>query len=636
MRMEGYDSLEEHAQDHIELFLLLQKEGEAADFSGKANWIADRETLSDLFLPARFLRERCMLTETEYWLMMLAFCVQIEEGLCMDFRSKYQERQPTLQYGLHLISLVMPVDFELIGKLGDGRSMAGALLELSLEKNGEMLSLPLRLNPMVFYFLLTGGVPREGWYRVFLWNRDADGERKLLSLYPQELRRLCVCLGLGEPVRIALCGRKGSGKRTLLEQACRKSRRNAMFVSPCALRREETGRDRKLRTLRLLCRLFDPLIVLEAAGSFSEFEKDWAEFLQEGQGTGLSIVFLEEGGEEPAGGADVRISLKECLSGEEKKEALDAWLAPEERREWQEELLERYPLNIGELLGKQKTIRMMARERQLTLEDPAPWTAGLAEHDKSFRLGRLVERGEVREDLVLPEDCRRQLDTVILLAKNWSGGQGLSLLFHGSSGTGKTMAASILARQLGRPLFKVDLSRIYDKYIGETEKHIDKIFKTAQHNHYLLFFDEADILFGKRTGVQDSHDKYANLSTAYLLQRIEEYDGVLVLATNLMDQFDDAFVRRLRFVIKFRNLDGEGRKRLWEKVLAGGLPPAADVSLEELAQAAELSPARIAAAARVAGLLAQCDGSRIITRGHLWQALELEAGKDETAVKLKP
>lgn len=256
----------------------------------------------------------------------------------------------------------------------------------------------------------------------------------------------------------------------------------------------------------------------------------------------------------------------------------------------------------------------------------------MQERQEVLRFGRLIEERAGLEDIVLPEDCRRQLETVIRLARAWRGEKGLQLLFYGASGTGKTMAASVLAGQLGLPLLKVDLSQVFDKYVGETEKHIDEIFRVARRGGYLLFFDEADALFAKRTAVRDSHDRYANVSAAFLLQRMEEYEGILILATNLRDHFDDAFVRRIRFAVKFRNLDKKGREQLWRKALEGN-PVAPEVDFKALAEAAELSPARVNAAAHVAKLLAACDGSGAVTGEHLREALALEAGKDETAIK---
>ncbi len=419
---EGFCSLEEAVQEYIGLFRLLQQDGQGQAgevFREGKEKLERREQQTGVFLPARYLREHCALTETEYWLVMLAFCCEVEEGLCLDFWSGSEGKWPTLQYALHLLSPVLSVDFELIAELCRERGRLADLLQLRSQREGEamesgLLSTPLLLRRRAFYFLLTG-----------------------------------------EPS-------------------------------------EQTG---------------------------------------------------------------------------------------------------------------------------------------------EVRLGRLVETHHTLDELVLPRECRAQLETVMRLAKGWTG-EGLLLLFHGSSGTGKTMAASALAGYLERSLLKVDLSRIYDKYIGETEKHLDEIFEEAQKSRYLLFFDEADALFARRTGIQDSHDKYANLSTAYLLQRIEEYDGIIILATNLLDHFDDAFVRRIRFIIKFRNLDEDGRRQLWEKALEGTPPAAEDVSCEELAQAAALSPARIQSAAQVARQLAVCGESKSVTREHLRSALELEAGKDETTVRM--
>ena len=133
-----------------------------------------------------------------------------------------------------------------------------------------------------------------------------------------------------------------------------------------------------------------------------------------------------------------------------------------------------------------------------------------------------------------------------------TNGKGLSALFAGPSGTGKTMAAEIIAGELALDLYKIDLSTVVSKFIGETEKNLSKIFTEAETSNAILFFDEADALFGKRSEVKDSHDRYANIEIGYLLQRIEEYEGVVILATNFRKNLDEAFVRRLQFVSSFR------------------------------------------------------------------------------------
>lgn len=648
--MEGYLSIEEQAQDYIELFRLLQK-GEREEieqsFPAEKEMIAGREELSQIFLPAVCLRERCALTETEYWLVMLAFCLEVEGGLCLDCRER-QGTFPDFQYALHLLSKVLPVDFDLIAEICRQESVLGELLELSSREGTGCLAQPLLLNSVAFSFLLNGELPREEWYRFFpAGEAELSSEQAALPLHRKEYARLLRYFDMEEPPRVLLQGVRGSGKRTLLQRVCRENHQNLVFVKVSKLLREserrresKSGEQWVVRKLFLICRLLDPVLVLEAGTEEDTAGGQQSHWLMEsilfGNAAGCRTVLLAENRGETREiwkFADVRLFLEETLSKVETKAALDAWVAPEERRNWQEELLDRYRLNIGELVRKFRSVRLEAEHERLTLADRTPWEAGLAERDIDSGLGRLIESRYTLEEIVLPEDCREQLATVARLAKGWSGEQGLHLLFHGSSGTGKTMAASALAGELGIPLFRVDLSQVFDKYIGETEKHLDEIFRVARRGRCLLFFDEADALFGKRTDIQDSHDKYANVSTAYLLQRIEDYDGIVILTTNLLDHFDDAFVRRIRFVIRFRNLDREGRQLMWSKALEGKLQTVEDVSLETLAQAAELSPARIKAAAQVALLLAKSEGGGSVTKEHLKRALELEAGKDETALR---
>ena len=143
-----------------------------------------------------------------------------------------------------------------------------------------------------------------------------------------------------------------------------------------------------------------------------------------------------------------------------------------------------------------------------------------------------------------------------------SRGLGISVLFSGVSGTGKTMAAEIIANELELDLYKIDLSSVVSKYIGETEKNLNKIFHEAESSNAILFFDEADAFFGKRSEVKDYHDRYANIEIGYLLQKMEEYEGISILATNLKQNMDDAFTRRINFVVEFPFPDEESRLQL--------------------------------------------------------------------------
>ena len=152
------------------------------------------------------------------------------------------------------------------------------------------------------------------------------------------------------------------------------------------------------------------------------------------------------------------------------------------------------------------------------------------------------------------------------LTKKLAMGKGLCVLFAGPSGTGKTMSADIIAGELGLDLYKIDLSNVVSKYIGETEKNLSRIFDEAETSNAILFFDEADALFGKRSEVKDSHDRYANIETGYLLQRMEEHEGIVILASNFRKNMDEAFIRRLHFTVEFPFPNEEDRLRIWENV----------------------------------------------------------------------
>lgn len=199
------------------------------------------------------------------------------------------------------------------------------------------------------------------------------------------------------------------------------------------------------------------------------------------------------------------------------------------------------------------------------------------------RLDTLAQRLEVKakgwEDLVLPEIEKKQLQQIMdqisqrhLVYEHWgfsrrmSRGLGISALFAGESGTGKTLAAEVIAHQLQLNLYRIDLSQVVSKYIGETEKNLRKLFDAAEDGGTILFFDEADALFGKRSEVKDSHDRYANIEINYLLQRMEAYRGLAILATNMKSALDTAFMRRLRFIVNYPFPGITERKRIWERV----------------------------------------------------------------------
>ncbi|MCM8598989.1 MAG: ATP-binding protein [Candidatus Accumulibacter sp.] len=243
------------------------------------------------------------------------------------------------------------------------------------------------------------------------------------------------------------------------------------------------------------------------------------------------------------------------------------------------------------------------------------------------------------EDIVLPADQFAQLQEICQQARHrhlvygrWgfarkiAHGRGLNVLFSGPPGTGKTMAADILANDLYLPLYQIDLSQVVSKYIGETEKNLERIFSAAQSANAILFFDEADALFGKRSEVRDAHDRYANIEVGYLLQKMEEYEGVAILATNLRSHMDEAFVRRMQAIVEFPFPDETHRRRIWECLFPQEAPLADDVDFALLAREVKLAGGNIKNIGLAAAFYAAADG-RAIAMDDLLRAVRREHQK---------
>ena len=263
-----------------------------------------------------------------------------------------------------------------------------------------------------------------------------------------------------------------------------------------------------------------------------------------------------------------------------------------ERREWWRKALRK---RAGPLSASLDTLAMhfcLSQEEIVAAVDACPeatpemiWNAARVQARPA--LGNLAQRIDPAVewgDLVLPpaqlavlRQMAAQVRHQLRVYEDWGFGMagrglGVSALFAGASGTGKTMASEVLARELGLDLYRIDLSQVVSKYIGETEKNLRRVFDAAEGGGVILLFDEADALFGKRSDVKDSHDRYANIEVSYLLQRMEAYRGLAILTTNMRGSLDPAFLRRLRFVVEFPFPDTAGRAEIWRRVFPAQTP----------------------------------------------------------------
>jgi hypothetical protein len=298
------------------------------------------------------------------------------------------------------------------------------------------------------------------------------------------------------------------------------------------------------------------------------------------------------------------------------------------------------------------TARDLAGQRGHAMDVPDLFAAARVHSNSTLGgLARKIEPRYTWNDMILPEDQLSQLREVVstvrcrpLVLEEWGVGQklvpssGIPILFSGPPGTGKTMAAEVLAHELGLDLYKIELSGVVSKYIGETEKNLERIFDEAEQSNAILFFDEADAIFGKRSEVKDAHDRYANIETSYLLQRMEMYGGVTILATNLRANLDQAFTRRLQFSIDFPFPDENDRQRIWQALFPASIPHDPELDFRALAHSYKLAGGNIRNIIVSAAYTAAADGGSV-NLDHLLHGVRREMQKmgrlmDEKSKKL--
>ncbi len=305
-------------------------------------------------------------------------------------------------------------------------------------------------------------------------------------------------------------------------------------------------------------------------------------------------------------------------------------------------IVKRYKVTVGQLVE--------VAEKGVESPEEAREVLRASTRHRLGKLAQVLDCPFSWDDLVLSDSLKRYLEDFVFEARTreslWERpeakrifphGKGLMALFTGSPGTGKTMAAQVIADELALDLFRIDLSSVISKYIGETSKHIDQILSEAKHMHALLLFDEADTLFGKRTDIKDAHDRYANSDTNYLLQAIEHYPGVAILASNKKSNIDSAFLRRLRYVFDFPKPNAEQRQAIWTKVMGELVDKeemnALEVPLRKLAKQVELTGAQIKNSILSALFISQREG-KPLGMNHLLLGLERELMKEGRRISL--
>ncbi|MCB9102400.1 MAG: ATP-binding protein [Anaerolineales bacterium] len=299
-----------------------------------------------------------------------------------------------------------------------------------------------------------------------------------------------------------------------------------------------------------------------------------------------------------------------------------------------------FALTTGQIRDAVATAQGLAAQQNEDLTEQHLFTAARTHSNPRLEaLARKIKPRYAWDDIILPDDQRRILHEIVetvrgrpVVLEQWGVGRKLAssaaitVLFAGDPGTGKTMAAEVMANELKLDLYKIDLSTVVSKYIGETEKNLEKIFSEAESSNAILFFDEADAIFGKRSEVKDAHDRYANIEVSYLLQRMESYNGVTILATNLRANLDDAFTRRLQFVIDFPFPEPADRLRIWQTLFPPDLPRTDELDFAPLAERFKLAGGNIRNVIVSAAYQAAANGGSV-TMKHLLHGVRREMQK---------
>jgi ATP-dependent 26S proteasome regulatory subunit len=332
-------------------------------------------------------------------------------------------------------------------------------------------------------------------------------------------------------------------------------------------------------------------------------------------------------------------------------DTLALWRAKLPESESVEEVSTRFRLTPGRIVRAAEAARSIAQSfgRAVVQHRDVAQAIRVSVAQQVAVLGNLVEDSQTWDDIVLPDDTRASVQELIARVKHrhtvldeWgfrtkmSKGLGMAALFSGPPGTGKTMVASLIARELGQELYQIDLSRVVSKWIGETEKNLSRVFDAAEGANVLLLFDEADSLFAKRTEVKSSNDRHANAEVNYLLQRVERFEGICILTTNFEGSIDPAFKRRLAFRMIFPLPDETERTELWRRMMPKTAHVADDVDFAELGADYELAGGNIRNAVLRAAFLAANEHAPI-SRELLLRAIRLEyrdAGKFTTAGRI--
>jgi len=596
------------------------------------------------------LQQLYSLTSVELDILLVALAVEVDlkyERLYAYLQDDVTKKRPSVDLVLNLLSNSIAAKLQNRALFShDAPLLRHRLIQFSSDilTDTPLLSRPIRVNEQVTDLLLGGDVLDSGLAQFCHFvELDRVSDTPEIHAGLNELVELANTAGAtGRPLRLYFHGEAGTGRKTTAAQLAARLGKPLLVMSvPDAVRADKDFGTIGCAVSRAAI-LSDALLYVTGVGSTQadsgagSWERLWNDLDAIPQPLILS-------GENPwiapaEGPYGVRVihfgmpspSIRQaCWAFHLDKNGIDA------SAEHAQTVADRFKLRPSQIADAAASVRLS------NLAGSGPLLA--AARTQSGRmlesLARKIEPRYRWSDIVLPEDSITQLRELCSRARyqnvvldEWgfdqrlSAGKGINALFAGPSGTGKTMAAEIVASELGYDLYQIDLSGIISKYIGETEKNLNRVFTAAENANAILFFDEADALFGKRSEVRDSHDRYANVEISYLLQKMEAHDGISILATNLRQNLDEAFVRRLAFTVHFPFPSEDERLRVWEGIWPSRTPLSNELNLRDIARRFKLSGGNIKNVALAAAFLAAEDTGEVGTH-HILAAIRREYQK---------
>ncbi|HXK77362.1 MAG TPA: ATP-binding protein [Oscillospiraceae bacterium] len=526
---------------------------------------------------------------------------------------------------------------------------SGYRWDLFFVSSGRGLSASFLLRESVFHAFLGSRMPDaflSEFTELFDCRRDGDGLEPVL-IREDLLDRICaVCSAASDreyPVLAVLSGEESSGRHFLIRHAARRLGLDLLFIDLAAADALSPADFRAACFAAAAACSINGFVPVLCHGDIPPAEKT-EEFLSVLAEFGFLFVFMITGHVPslPENGEFSPVFFPvERLTPLEAETLWNAYAGGLLKKEDPSVLSARYRMTPGQIRNAVRTARFENEDGPLAVKDIAAVIRSSDVRAGTQHCSK-VKPFYTLGDIILPDSVRLQVLHIIDrinkqyvvnsewgFGKKYAYGKGVSILFYGSPGTGKTMCAHVIAHALGLDLLKVDLSSIFSKYVGETEKNLTEVFREAESTNAILFFDEADSLFSQRsTEMNGANDKYANLETNHLLQKMEEFSGICILTTNMMMNFDKAFYRRIEYMVNIPFPDPATRLLLWKNAFPPECPLSEGIPFEYLAEDLEYSPSQIKTAARGAAYLAAYDGAEKITAFYIAEAIRLDFAKN--------